>query len=120
MAAMDSQQVIWLTVLLLAGFIARFAIIFGLVPLMSKLGWSAQVSTGYRAVMFWGGLRGAVSLALALAVIENDGFAPEIQEFLGVMVTGFVLFTLAINATTVPASSFNSTRRCRSSTRISA
>jgi CPA1 family monovalent cation:H+ antiporter len=42
-----------------------------------------------------------VSLALALAVIENDGFAPEIQEFLGVMVTGFVLFTLAINATTV-------------------
>lgn len=102
MAAMDSQQVIWLTVLLTAGFIARFAIIFGLVPVMSKLGWSAQVSTGYRAVMFWGGLRGAVSLALALAVIENDGFAPEIQEFLGVMVTGFVLFTLAINATTVP------------------
>ena len=102
MAAMDSQQFIWLAVLLLAGFTARFAIIFGLVPVMSKLGWSAQVSTGYRAVMFWGGLRGAVSLALALAVIENDGFAPEIQEFLGVMVTGFVLFTLAINATTVP------------------
>jgi CPA1 family monovalent cation:H+ antiporter len=101
MAGMDSQQFIWLAVLLLAGFMARFAIIFGLVPVMSKLGWSAQVSTGYRAVMFWGGLRGAVSLALALAVIENDGFAPEIQEFLGVMVTGFVLFTLAINATTV-------------------
>lgn len=101
MAAMGGQQLIWLAVLLLAGFTARFAIIFGLVPAMSKLGWSAQVSTGYRAVMFWGGLRGAVSLALALAVIENDGFAPEIQEFLGVMVTGFVLFTLAINATTV-------------------
>ena len=101
MASMDSQQFVWLGVLLLAGFTARFAIIFGLVPAMSKLGWSAQVSTGYRAVMFWGGLRGAVSLALALAVIENDGFAPEIQEFLGVMVTGFVLFTLAINATTV-------------------
>ncbi len=101
MAAMSSQQFVWLGVLLLAGFIARFAIIFGLVPVMSKLGWSAQVSTGYRAVMFWGGLRGAVSLALALAVMENDGFSPQIQEFLGVMVTGFVLFTLAINATTV-------------------
>jgi CPA1 family monovalent cation:H+ antiporter len=102
MAAMDSQQFIWLAALLLAGFAARFAIIFGLVPVMSRFGWSAPVSTGYRAVMFWGGLRGAVSLALALAVIENDAFAPEIQEFLGVMVTGFVLFTLAINATTVP------------------
>ncbi len=102
MSAMTGEQFVWLGVLLLAGFTARFAIIFGLVPVMSKLGWAAQVSTGYRAVMFWGGLRGAVSLALALAVIENDGFAPEIQDFLGVMVTGFVLFTLAINATTVP------------------
>ncbi|WP_353410057.1 cation:proton antiporter [Arenicella sp. 4NH20-0111] len=102
MAAMNGQQLMWLVVLLFTGFSARFAIIFGLVPLMSRLGWSTQVSTGYRAVMFWGGLRGAVSLALALAVIENDGFAPEIQEFVGVMVTGFVLFTLAINATTVP------------------
>ncbi|RBP51246.1 cation:proton antiporter [Arenicella xantha] len=101
MAAMTSQQFGWLGVLLLAGFVARFAIIFGLVPAMGRLGWSAQVSTGYRAVMFWGGLRGAVSLALALAVIENDGFAPQTQEFLGVMVTGFVLFTLAVNATTV-------------------
>lgn len=101
MAAMTSQQFFWLGALLLVGFVARFVIIFGLVPAMSYLGWSTQVNRGYRAVMFWGGLRGAVSLALALAVMENDGFAPQTQEFLAVMVTGFVLFTLAINATTV-------------------
>ncbi|MBT8115831.1 MAG: cation:proton antiporter, partial [Arenicella sp.] len=101
MASMDTQQFMWLAALLLTAFTARFAIIFGLVPVMSRVGWSANVSTGYRSVMFWGGLRGAVSLALALAVMENDKFPVEIQEFIGVMVTGFVLFTLFVNATTV-------------------
>lgn len=101
LAGMESQHFVWLAALLTAGFTARFVIIFGLVPAMGKLGWSTHVSTGYRAVMFWGGLRGAVSLALALAVMENDKFPPEIQQFVGIMVTGFVMFTLLVNATTV-------------------
>jgi CPA1 family monovalent cation:H+ antiporter len=50
--------------------------------------------------MLWGGLRGAVSLALALAIMENALFATETQRFIGVMVTGFVFFTLLVNATT--------------------
>ena len=106
---MTSQQLGWLAILLAVAFTARFAIIFGLVPLMSRMGWASNVSTGYRAVMFWGGLRGAVSLALALVVMEgikiHDHFyayPAEVSEFIAVMVTGFVLFTLAINATTVP------------------
>ena len=101
MAGMDYQHIIWLGALLAAGFFARFVIIFGMVPAMGRLGWSTHVNSGYRAVMFWGGLRGAVSLALALAVMENDKFPPEIQQFVGLMVTGFVMFTLAVNATTV-------------------
>jgi len=101
LAGMGSEQFIWLAVLLVAAFAARLVIIFGLVPAMQKMGWASDVSTGYRAVMFWGGLRGAVSLALALAVMENNAFSPEVQQFVGVLVTGFVLFTLAINATTV-------------------
>ena len=42
---------------------------------------------GYQAVMFWGGLRGAVSLALALLVIENQAFDKEVRDFVGVLVT---------------------------------
>ena len=101
LAGMGSEQLLWLGVLVASAFAARFAIIFGLAPALSKMGWSAHVETGYQAVMFWGGLRGAVSLALALAVMENHAFPAEIREFVGVMVTAFVLFTLAINATTV-------------------
>ena len=101
LSGMGSSQFLWLGVLILAAFGARFAIIFGLVPAMSRLGWATSVSGGYRAVMFWGGLRGAVSLALALAVMENDSFSAETQQFVAILVTGFVLFTLSINATTV-------------------
>ncbi|MDX1571473.1 MAG: cation:proton antiporter [Xanthomonadales bacterium] len=101
LADFGAQEFTWLTVLIVTAFVARFAIIFGLVPVLIRLGWAEHVATGYRAVMFWGGLRGAVSLALALAVMENTAFAPDVRQFIGVLVTGFVLFTLAINATTV-------------------
>ncbi len=96
-----TREWIWLAVLVVTAFGARFLIVFGGVPLLTRLGWAHRVDPGYRAVMFWGGLRGAVSLALALAVMENDAFAPELRTFIGTLVTAFVLFTLAVNATTV-------------------
>jgi len=51
--------------------------------------------------MFWGGLRGAVSLALALAVMEHSSISHEVRQFIGILVTGFVFITLMINATTI-------------------
>ena len=90
-----------LAVLVVAAIGVRSAIIFGSVPLMTALRLSAPVSVGYRAVMWWGGLRGAVSLALALIVLEAPGIDAELKSFIGVMVTGFVLFTLFINAPTM-------------------
>jgi CPA1 family monovalent cation:H+ antiporter len=68
---------------------------------MSAVGFAQPVSTGYRAVMWWGGLRGAVSLALALAVLESPTFSDETRQFVGLLVTAFVLFTLFVNATTI-------------------
>ena len=53
--------------------------------------------------MWWGGLRGAVSLALALAVVENPSISQEVKNFIIALVCAFVLFTLFINATTVGA-----------------
>ena len=91
-----------LAALLAAGFAARAFIIYALLPLLARLGFQS-VSTAYKTVMFWGGLRGAVSLALALSVMENAAFGSDTQRFIGVLVTGFVLFTLFINATTLQA-----------------
>ena len=55
----------------------------------------------YKFVILWGGLRGAVTLALALAVTENRVIDPEIQRFVAILATGFVLVTLLVNGTTL-------------------
>lgn len=91
-----------LVVLLAAGFSVRAFIIYALLPLLGRFGFQS-VSTAYKTVMLWGGLRGAVSLALALAVMEQAAYGSETQGFIGVLVTGFVLFTLFVNATTMQA-----------------
>jgi len=95
----------WTTLLVLLGtaFFARGLLTYAVLPLLSKSGIAAEVSLGYRTVMWWGGLRGAVSLALALAVFENEAFPEDVRNFIAALVCAFVLFTLFINATTVGA-----------------
>ncbi len=92
----------WLATLLAAAFFGRALIIYGLVPLGFRLHWMHYISFPFRSVMFWGGLRGAVSLALALTIYESAEYPDEIRHFIGMMVTGFVLFTLLVNAPTMP------------------
>ncbi len=86
---------------LVAATLARIFIIYGLLPLLSRFGAGQQVSLGYRTIMFWGGLRGAVSLALALIVLETEAIPQESRTFVGVLVTSYVLFTLLFQATTI-------------------
>ena len=88
-------------VLLVVGFAARAAILYGVLPAFGLIGLSAKVSREYTTVMFWGGLRGAVSLALALAIHENPMISEEVRGFVVMLVTGFVLFTLFVNAPTM-------------------
>src|SRR3546814_1483455 len=64
------------------------------------MGWmrlSTRSSRSYRALMLLGGLRGAVSLALALAVTEQAAIPHESRQFIAVAATGFVLMTLFVN-----------------------
>ena len=101
LAAIDAPLLFALMVLITAATAARAVIIYGLMPLVSTLRVGQQVSMAYRTVMVWGGLRGAVSLALALAVFSNPAIGAETRQFVAVLVTGFVLFTLFIQATTI-------------------
>jgi CPA1 family monovalent cation:H+ antiporter len=50
--------------------------------------------------MYWGGLRGAISLALALS-IENSVFGSDVALELRVMTFGVVLFTLLVQGMTI-------------------
>ena len=87
-----------LAILIGAGFATRALVIFGLLPLFAYAGLMQTVNRAYQSVMVWGGLRGAVSLALALLILESDSFNSETKHFVGTLVTGFVIFTLFINA----------------------
>ena len=90
-----------LAVLVVIAFVARAAILYAFLPALGILGVAQRVSSAYTAVMLWGGLRGAVSLALALVVLETPGFDPATQNFVVVLVTGLVLFTLFVNVPTM-------------------
>ena len=75
--------------------------LFLLLPLLSLAKLTQPISTAYKLAIAWGGLRGALTLVLALAVTENSALNPEVQRFVAVLATGMVLFTLLVNGTTL-------------------
>jgi CPA1 family monovalent cation:H+ antiporter len=92
----------WLLLVAIAAALAsRMAVLFGLLPLLSALHLSQKVSGAYKLAIAWGGLRGAVTLALALAVTENTRIDPNVRNAVAVLATGFVLFTLLVNGLTL-------------------
>ena len=93
---------VWLlTVLVVAALVGRALVLYVLIPILTALKLSQQIDNRFKAVILWGGLRGAVTLALALAVTENPAINPEVQRFIAVLATGFVLFTLLVSGTTL-------------------
>jgi len=88
-------------VVIAAAIAARVVILFALLPLMTALKMSPAIERPYRVAILWGGLRGAVTLALALAVTESFRVPEDIQRVVGILATGFTLFTLMVQGTTL-------------------
>ncbi|GMG80848.1 cation:proton antiporter [Paralimibaculum aggregatum] len=90
-------------VVILAAIAARAVILFGLLPFLTRLRVSPAVERPFRMAILWGGLRGAVTLALALAVTESVRVPDETKRLVGILATGFTLFTLIVQGTTLRA-----------------
>lgn len=88
-------------VVVIAAFVARALILFVLLPMLTTLRLSPKIQRPYRVAIMWGGLRGAVTLALALAVTENLRVPVETKRIVGILATGFTLFTLIVQGTTL-------------------
>ncbi len=90
-------------VVVLVAYVAIMLIRLGLVyacqPLADRL--SDGVSTADSAVMTWGGLRGAVSLALALVISQESAIDPELRRQIVFATAGVVLLTILVNGTTI-------------------
>ncbi len=88
-------------VVVVAAMVARAVTLFGVLPLLGMFRLSPPISPAFRFVILWGGLRGAVTLALALAVTESAVIPPDAQRLVAVLATGFTLFTLLVQGTTL-------------------
>jgi len=90
-----------LMIVVASALAARGLVLYLLLPAMTALGLAQAVSRPYRAVILWGGLRGAVTLVLALSISQNvEVPAPE-QILISKLAVAFVLFTLFVNAPTL-------------------
>jgi monovalent cation:H+ antiporter, CPA1 family len=101
MGDLSFWQLFLVLVVAVAALIARALVLFGLLPLLTAIRLSERVANPHKAVILWGGLRGAVTLALALAVTENPHLAEPTKTFVAVLATGYVLTTLFVNGLTL-------------------
>ncbi len=76
---------------------ARAAAVYSLVPITTRLFRLPHVSTGEQHIMWWGGLKGGLAIAIVLSIPEDlTG-----RQFLVDLTLGVVMLSLLINATTI-------------------
>lgn len=105
--ALQWSDVVAIATVFVAALVARAAVLWGALPALSWFGLSQPISNEYKAVLCWGSLRGAVTVALALLAAtdlsqgaEGGEFSPD-SRFIFVVAMGYVLVTLFFAAPTL-------------------
>jgi NhaP-type Na+/H+ or K+/H+ antiporter len=90
-----------LAILYIGIHIVRAIVIALFYPIMKRLGYGLPIKDAY--VVWYGALRGAIGLALALVVagVDDKYISPEIKNQFLFFTAGIVVLTLLINATTI-------------------
>ncbi len=86
-----------LIVVIPAVTLARAVIIYLLIPLYNRFAKADNISFSYQTILLWGGLRGAVPVALVLAI---PTFFPWRDTIVHITLW-YILFTLLVQGTTV-------------------
>jgi CPA1 family monovalent cation:H+ antiporter len=84
-------------IVFIAAIASRALVIWGMMPTFSVLGASKPLSHSFKTVLWWGGMRGAVTVALALATAATDGISPELRHLVVSTAIGYVVASLTIN-----------------------
>ena len=82
---------------IIAVLIARAVSVYGLIPLVNLVQKDRKIPLSYQTVIFWGGLRGAVALALVLSLPVTMPFRDLLVGFTIVV----VIFTILVSGTTI-------------------
>jgi len=95
-------EAIALIVALVAILVARAVVVYGLGTLHDRFVPERRIPHRFKHVMYWGGLRGAISVGLALSLVAAVGdLGEELVSQLQVMTFGVVLFTLVVQGLTI-------------------
>ena len=87
-------EIIVVAILVIA---ARALSVYTFVPTTARLFKLPMVNTGERHIMWWGGLKGGLAIAIVLSIPED---LPG-KQFLVQLTLGVVMFTLLVNAPTI-------------------
>lgn len=93
---------LWLILcVLVAALVSRWAVLGCSLPLLSRLGMCAPLPRAHRLAITWGGVRGPVTLVLALCAAQAMSLPPEARHLASVVAVGFVLVNLTCNGLTL-------------------
>ena len=81
---------------ILGMLLSRAIVIYAMIPLSNKLTGGEATGRAYQTVMYWGGLRGAIALAIVLSIPEF-----EYSDLFIALVMGAVLFTLLVQGLSI-------------------
>jgi CPA1 family monovalent cation:H+ antiporter len=90
------ESVDLIALVVVAMLISRAIVIFTVVPLIGRMPGAEPIGMPFRSVMYWGGLRGAIALAIVLALPPFD-----YKDTLISLVMGAVLFTLVVQGLSI-------------------
>lgn len=80
-------------------FIVRAIVLAVFYPFMKRSGYGMNMPNAI--VLWWGALRGAIGLALALIVVNTESIDQEVRHQFLFLTAGIVMLTLLLNATTM-------------------
>lgn len=96
----QSLQLWWYLLLLYpAVILVRALVVLMLIPLLGKIG--LGITKEKAAVLVWGGLRGAVSLALALSLAQTPELDDQLKQQILFLTAGIVVLTTVINGSSM-------------------
>lgn len=92
----ETELLLLIPIALAAVFISRAVVVYLLSNFMNLFKGEDYIPVRFQHALFWGGLRGAVAIALALSIREGLPYRDEIV----MMTVGVVLFTVLVDGIT--------------------
>jgi len=89
----------YLAIIFMGILIIRTVVIVGLMPILARIG--IGLTKEKSIVLIWGGLRGAVSLALALIVATNESLDIQLRDQVLFLTSGIVVLTIIVNGSSM-------------------